>query len=184
MPFTTQEKYGVITSYSIHYTKLYESFQAIKGGVNVVKGLRLLVTVVDVGVTAGDLTVIFAEDKINSLPGVAEFIDSWNTFSSYIGFLSFGADNLVNGINKAPDVATSVTNKYRQFQKTYKDNPAKLVEVIGEANLQKVEKIVDDLEAAVITSYSIHYTKLYDFKLQIGLLTCKHFNCTTFYLCF
>ncbi len=133
-------------SFCIGIGELNASFQAIRGGVNVVKGLRLLVAVVDVGVTAGDLTIIFAEDKINSLEGGPAFIEKWNTYSAFVGLLTFSADNL---LNQTTDVAVSFTNEYRQLQKTFKDNPTKLAEAIGEANLQKVDKLVDDLEAAI-----------------------------------
>lgn len=133
-------------SFCIGIGQLNASFQAIKGGATVVRGLRLLVAVADVAVTAGDLTVIFAEDKIKSLEGGDAFLKKWNTYSAFAGLLTFSADNL---LNQTTDVAVSFTNEYRKLQKTFKDNPNKLAEAIGEANLQKVDKLVDDLEAAI-----------------------------------
>ena len=133
-------RYGcVITSYSIHYTKLYDS------------ALR----------SAGYRTVIVSGDRQLAVARIAERlgVDEWHAAMTPADKLAFvGASHdrgervimVGDGINDAPVLAAADAS----------------VALDAGTALARASADAVSLGSNVITSYSIHYTKLYEVRVE------------------
>ena len=115
----------VITSYSIHYTKLYESFGLIIG---------------------------------RSCSGLDEGEEVGKDVAMHVAFAK------PQHLRKA-DVPAEVIERERQIlaaRAKESGKPAEIVAKMVEGGINKYLGEITLLGQAVITSYSIHYTKLYE----------------------
>jgi len=130
--------------------ELNVAIKAIQNGANVVKCLRAIAMATDVVVTSGDIVVTLVKDEIKTVPGGKDFLDAYNTFSAFIGLLTFGADEITK---ESPEVLFNLSDSWRNFKNINATNPKALINAVGsKKGYDEIENIVNGTENALTNS--------------------------------